>query len=204
MTLRIYVPGDMASVALGADETAAALAREAAARSLEVEIVRNGSRGLFSLEPLVEVETAQGRIGYGPVYAQDVPALAAAGLFEGAPHARCVGRPEELPFFSRQTRLTFARYGVTDPQCFDDYLAHGGLKGVRRALELGPKAVVETVVQSGLRGRGGAGFPTGIKWRTVAETVAGGPTRSTSSATPTRATAAPSPTAWSWRATPSC
>jgi formate dehydrogenase iron-sulfur subunit len=170
--LKIYVPGDMASVALGADETAAALAREAATRSLDVEIVRNGSRGLFSLEPLVEVETAEGRIGYGPVYAQDVPALAAAGLFEGKPHEKRVGRPEELPFFSRQTRLTFARNGITDPQSFDDYLAHGGLEGVRRALEIGPKAIVEAVFQSGLRGRGGAGFPTGIKWRTVAETAA--------------------------------
>ena len=171
MTVKIYVPGDMASVALGADEVAGALAIEAAKRSLSIQIVRNGSRGLFTLEPLVEVETAEGRIGYGPVSPDEVPALVAAGLFEGKPHAKCVGRPEELPFFKGQTRLTFARNGITDPLDFDDYVAHGGLKGIRKALEIGPKAIVEEVLQSGLRGRGGAGFPTGIKWKTVADTT---------------------------------
>ena len=170
--VKIWVPSDMASVALGADEVAGALAIEAAKRSLPIEIVRNGSRGLFSIEPLVEVETAEGRIGYGPVYPEDVPALVAAGLFGGAPHAKCLGRPEDLPFFKKQTRLTFARNGITDPLSFDDYAAHGGLKGIERAIRLGPKAIVEEILQSGLRGRGGAGFPTGIKWRTVAETQA--------------------------------
>ncbi len=175
MSLHVYVPGDMNSVALGADEVAGTLAIEAAKRSMTIEIVRNGSRGLFSIEPLVEIETANGRIGYGPVFPEDVKALVAAGLFDGAPHALCVGKPEELPFFKSQTRLTFARNGITDPQSFDDYVAHGGMKGLARALELGPKAIVEEVFQSGLRGRGGAGFPTGIKWKTVAETT--GPTK---------------------------
>ena len=169
MSVKIYVPGDMASVALGADEVAGALAIEAAKRSLSIEIVRNGSRGLFSIEPLVEVETAAGRIGYGPVYPDEVPALVAAGLFEGQPHAKRLGKPEDLPFFKSQTRLTFARNGITDPLDFDDYVAHAGLKGIRKAIEIGPKAVIEEVLQSGLRGRGGAGFPTGIKWKTVAE-----------------------------------
>ena len=169
MTLKIFVPGDFNSVALGADEVVGALAIEAAKRSMSIEIVRNGSRGLFTIEPLVEVETPEGRIGYGPVYPEDVPGLVAAGLFEGKPHAKRLGKPEELPFFKGQTRLTFARNGITDPLSFDDYVAHGGMKGLARALELGPKAIVEEVFQSGLRGRGGAGFPTGIKWKTVAE-----------------------------------
>lgn len=169
MTLKIFVPGDMNAVALGADEVVGALAIEAAKKSMSIEIVRNGSRGLFTIEPLVEVETADGRIGYGPVYPEDVAGLVAAGLFEGKPHAKCVGKPEDLPFFKTQTRLTFARNGITDPLSFDDYVAHGGMKGLARALELGPKAIVEEVFQSGLRGRGGAGFPTGIKWKTVAE-----------------------------------
>ena len=169
MSLRVYVPGDMNSVALGADEVAGALAIEAAKRSMTIEIVRNGSRGLFSIEPLVEVETAEGRIGYGPVYPEDVAALVAAGLFDGAPHGKRVGRPEDLPFFKGQTRLTFARNGVTDPQSFDDYVAHGGMKGLIRAIGLGPAIIVDEVFQSGLRGRGGAGFPTGVKWKTVAE-----------------------------------
>ena len=170
--VKVYVPSDMCSVALGADEVAGALAIEAAKRSLAIEIVRNGSRGLFSIEPLVEVETAEGRIGYGPVYPEDVPALVAAGLFEGAPHDKRLGPPEALPFFKRQTRLTFARNGITDPLSFDDYAAHGGLEGIRKAIAIGPKAIVEEIFQSGLRGRGGAGFPTGIKWKTVAETAA--------------------------------
>ena len=170
--VKVYVPSDMASVALGADEVAGQLAIEAARKSLPIEIVRNGSRGLFTIEPLVEVETAGGRIGYGPVYPEDVPALVAAGLFDGAPHAKRVGRPEDLPFFKKQTRLTFARNGITDPLSFDDYAAHGGLKGINKAIEIGPRAIVEEIFQSGLRGRGGAGFPTGIKWKTVAETAA--------------------------------
>ena len=172
--VKIYIPNDMNAVALGADEVAGALAIEAAKRSLPIEIVRNGSRGLFTIEPLVEVETAEGRIGYGPVYPEDVPALVAAGLFEGAAHDKRIGRPEEHPFFKGQTRLTFARNGITDPLSFDDYVAHGGMKGLKRAFELGAKAIVDEVFQSGLRGRGGAGFPTGIKWKTVAEYVPAG------------------------------
>ena len=172
--VKLYVPNDMCSVALGADEVAGALAIEAAKKSLPIEIVRNGSRGLFTIEPLVEVETAEGRIGYGPVYPEDVPALVAAGLFEGAAHAKRIGKPEDHPFFKGQTRLTFARNGITDPLSFDDYVAHGGLRGLKKAIDIGPKAIVDEVFQSGLRGRGGAGFPTGIKWKTVAEYVPAG------------------------------
>jgi formate dehydrogenase iron-sulfur subunit len=169
MSLRVFVPSDMVSVALGADEVAGALAIEAAKRSMAIEIVRNGSRGLFNVEPLVEIDTAEGRIGYGPVFPEDVKALVEAGLFEAKPHAKRLGKPGDLPFFAKQTRLTFARNGITDPLSFDDYVAHGGMKGLARAVALGPKAIVDEVFQSGLRGRGGAGFPTGIKWKTVAE-----------------------------------
>ena len=169
MNARLFVPGDAAAVAVGADQVASALAVQAATLGLEVDIVRNGSRGLFELETLVEVQTAQGRIGYGPIEAEEVPGLLAGGLLQGAPHPKRIGRPEEVPFLKRQTRLTFARCGITDPQSLDDYRAHGGMDGLERALGLGPAAVVEEVVRSGLRGRGGAGFPTGIKWRAVAE-----------------------------------
>ena len=172
MTVRVFVPGDAAAVAVGADDVAAALTREAAARGATIEIVRNGSRGMFWLETLVEVETPAGRIGYGPVAASDVAGLTAAGLFAGAAHALCVGKPEDIPFLARQTRLTFARCGIIDPQSLDDYRAHGGMAGLERARALGPAGVVDDVIASGLRGRGGAGFPTGIKWRTVAETPA--------------------------------
>jgi formate dehydrogenase iron-sulfur subunit len=133
-----------------------------------VELVRTGSRGLYWLEPMVEVETEAGRIAYGPVTAADVPGLLAAGLLAGGAHKLCLGRPEAIDFLARQTRLTFARCGIVDPLSLDDYRAQGGLRGLARARESGPEATVEEIVRSGLRGRGGAGFPTGIKWRTVA------------------------------------
>ena len=167
MSVRVHVPGDMAAVAVGADRVAVALTAAARAAGIEVDVVRNGSRGLFTLETLVEVETPQGRIGYGPVDAADVPGLVAAGLFAGGPHALRLGPVEALPFFARQTRLTFARAGLTDPLSLADYRAHGGLKGLETALALTPAEVVARVKASGLRGRGGAGFPTGIKWETV-------------------------------------
>jgi formate dehydrogenase iron-sulfur subunit len=153
--VRIFVPGDAAAVAVGADEVAAAAGPD---------VIRNGSRGMFELEPLLEVETPEGRVGYARVAAEDVPDV----LRLGADHPACVGPVEELPFLKRQTRLTFARCGITDPQSIDDYRAHGGFAGLERALALGPAATVEEVFESGLRGRGGAGFPAGIKWRTAA------------------------------------
>jgi formate dehydrogenase iron-sulfur subunit len=169
--MRIFVPLDAAAVAVGADAVAAALARELGGRGAPVEIVRTGSRGMFWLEPLVEVETPQGRIGFGPVGPDDVASVAEAIASRGG-HELALGLVDELPFLKAQTRLTFARCGIIDPQSLDDYRAHGGMMGLERALEIGPGAIVEEVTKSGLRGRGGAGFPTGIKWKTVHDTPA--------------------------------
>src|SRR6185312_6586073 len=163
---RVFVPKDAAALALGADAVAAALTTAPGAHAT---VVRTGSRGLFWLEPMVEVETPEGRIAYGPVGIGDVPDLLAAGMLTGGAHRLRLGRPEELPFLMRQTRLTFARCGIIDPLSLDDYRAHGGLKGLERARGIGPAATVDMVVKSGLRGRGGAGFPTGIKWKTTAD-----------------------------------
>ena len=166
--MKIYLPRDAAAKALGADSVAAALLAEAARRGVTVDLVRNGSRGMIWLEPLVEVATDAGRLAFGPMTAADVPAL----FGDLSAHPKALGLTDALPWLARQTRLTFARVGVIDPLSLPDYESHGGLVGLRRALGMDSPAIVAEVTNSGLRGRGGAGFPTGIKWKTVAEAVA--------------------------------
>jgi formate dehydrogenase iron-sulfur subunit len=165
--MRIYLPQDAAALALGAEAVLQALRAEASRRGLALEVVRTGTRGAVWLEPLLEVATPQGRIGYGPVKAGDVAGLFEAGLPEGGAHPLRIGRPEEHPWFAGQTRLTFARCGIVDPVSAEDYRAHGGFAGLEKALAMSGEAIVDAVKLSGLRGRGGAGFPTGIKWNTV-------------------------------------
>ncbi|MBI5891932.1 MAG: formate dehydrogenase [Nitrosomonadales bacterium] len=172
MSVTVYVPGDAAALALGADKVASAIAAEAARRNEKVNIVRNGSRGLFWLEPLVEVVTAQGRIAYGPVTVADVPKLFAADFAQGGKHALHLGDIETHPYLVKQQRVSLRRVGITDPRSLQDYLAHGGGKGLVAARAMQPAAIVQAVTDSGLRGRGGAAFPTGIKWKTVLDTRA--------------------------------
>lgn len=158
--MKVWVPRDAAAKALGAEDVVVALQAEATRRGIDLTVIRNGSRGMVWLEPLVEVEGADGRMAFGPMTPADV-----AQVFDGGPKA--LGLTEELPWLKSQTRLTFARVGVIDPLSLADYRAHGGLKGLERAVGLSGQAIVEMVKTSGLRGRGGAGFPTGIKWDTV-------------------------------------
>jgi formate dehydrogenase iron-sulfur subunit len=168
VTARIYIPGDSAALSVGADLVARVIATEARRRGREIAIVRNGSRGLFWLEPLVEVETVAGRFAYGPIEPDDAASLFDAEFLAGGPHAKALGRIEDHPYLKGQQRLLFERCGLIDPLSFQDYREHDGVKGLERALAISAKAIVEEVVASGLRGRGGAGFPAGIKWRTVA------------------------------------
>ncbi len=167
MSFRLYIPRDAAALSVGADAVARAFSQEAATRGLDLEIIRNGSHGLFWLEPLVEFVTPEGRIGYGPVQSEDVAGLLDAGALQGGAHPLRLGAVAELDWMKRQQRLTFERIGVIDPLSPDDYRAHGGLKGLTAALAMTPAEVVEQVRLSGLRGRGGAGFPAGVKWKTV-------------------------------------
>jgi len=179
--IRIFVPRDAVAVALGADQVAAALLEQLQPRAAQVAVVRTGSRGLFWLEPMIEVETPAGRIAYGPVGADDIAGLLADGLLDGTAERLRLGVPETIPFLARQTRLTFARCGVVDPLSLEDYRTHGGMAGLEKARAIGPAATIETVLASGLRGRGGAGFPTGIKWKTTAEAPPGANVRTASS-----------------------
>jgi formate dehydrogenase iron-sulfur subunit len=167
--IRIFVPRDGAARSIGADEVAAAIEAGLRDRGIDAEIVRNGSRGMLWLEPLVEVETAAGRVGYGPVALRDVAGLLDSGLAEGADHALSLGLVDQIDWLASQQRVTFARVGIIDPLDLDDYRAHGGLRGLARAIAIPQQEVVADVLASGLRGRGGAGFPAGIKWRTVLE-----------------------------------
>ena len=167
MSVTVYIPREATALSLGADAVSHAIAAQAEQPGQAVNIVRNGSRGLFWLDPLIEVQTAQGRIAYGPVQAGDVPGLFAAGLLSGGAHPLRHGRIESIPYLSTQQRLTCARIGVIDPLDIDDYCAHSGYAGLRAALAMAPSEIVQALIDSGLRGRGGAAFPTGIKWRTV-------------------------------------
>jgi formate dehydrogenase iron-sulfur subunit len=168
MTMRLFIPRDAGAVAVGADEVALAFEQAAATSGIAVDIVRTGSRGLYWLEPMVEVATSYGRIAFGPVSSSDALSVLEA-ILSGDTHPLGLGITEEIPWLKRQSRLTFARCGVIDPRSVDDYRAHGGYKGLERALTLGSDTILAEVTTSGLRGRGGAGFPTGIKWKTVAQ-----------------------------------
>ena len=172
ITATVYVPRDSAALSVGADQVAASLVTHAARLGKDIKIVRNGSRGLFWLEPLIEVATPNGRVAYGSIAPGDVASLFAANFLQGGSHPLSLGLTDEIPYLKKQERLTFARVGITDPLSFDDYLAHDGYRGLNQALAMDGAAIMDAVTNSGLRGRGGAAFPTGIKWKTVLNTQA--------------------------------
>ncbi|MCP2023277.1 UNVERIFIED_ORG: formate dehydrogenase iron-sulfur subunit [Pseudomonas reinekei] len=168
----LYLPCDSLARAVGADEVSTAVITQAKERNLPLELQRTSSRGLYWLEPLLEMDTAQGRIGFGPLTADDVPSVLDSLKDEPSKHPLALGLVEELPYLKTQQRLLFARAGITRPLSLEDYRAHGGFEGLNRAVTLGGEQTATAVFDSGLRGRGGAAFPAGIKWRTVRATEA--------------------------------
>jgi len=167
MAIKIYVPRDSSALSLGANKVAANIKAEAAKRGIDINLVRNGSRGLFWLETMVEVSTSKGRVAFGPVMPKDVASLFDADFINGEAHPLNLGLTDEIEWLKKQERLTFARVGITDPVSLEDYVAHDGYKGLKNALAMSGAEIVKEVTDSGLRGRGGAAFPTGIKWNTV-------------------------------------
>ncbi|HEY7987111.1 MAG TPA: NADH-quinone oxidoreductase subunit NuoF [Methylophilaceae bacterium] len=167
MSIKVYIPRDSSALSMGADEVAEGIQAHATHIGSAVDIVRNGSRGMYWLEPMIEVATPEGRVAYGPVTVDDINGLFDSAFLKGGEHSLRLGLTDELPWLKKQERLTFARVGITDPVSVSDYVAHDGYRGLRKALELTPAAIVQEVTDSGLRGRGGAAFPTGIKWKTV-------------------------------------
>lgn len=172
MSITIYIPKDGLAVACGADEVAAVIKAVAVDKGADINIIRTGSRGMAWLEPLIEVEGEGGRVAYGPVTAGDVEGLVEAGLFDGGDHALCHGLIEDYPWLKNQQRQMFKRCGITDPVDLGAYEEAGGMAGVKKALAMTDEAIIEEIMTSGLRGRGGAAFPAGIKWRTVARAEA--------------------------------
>ena len=169
---RVFVPRETAAVSVGAHDVAIEIARQAKARQADIELIRNGSWGATWLEPLVEVQVGEQRIAYGNVEPDDVAGLFESGFLNGDEHDKRAGPVNEIPYLINQDRWTFWRCGLVEPLNLDDFLAHQGFKAFEKAIAIGPQAVIDAVKASGLRGRGGAGFPTGIKWQTVADTEA--------------------------------
>ena len=167
MTTIVYVPRDSSALSLGAHQVAKNVQAEAAKRGLDIKVVRNGSRGMFWLETMVEVVTPKGRVAYGPVMPKDVSSLFDADFINAGAHPLSLGLTDEIEWLKKQERLTFARVGITDPVSVEDYVAHDGYQGLKNALKMSAADIVKEVTDSGLRGRGGAAFPTGIKWNTV-------------------------------------
>jgi formate dehydrogenase iron-sulfur subunit len=177
MTTKIFIPRESTAISLGAHQVARAFTHYLSDHDIDIKIIRNGSRGLFWLEPMIEIETAQGRMAYGPVAPADVASIMediSQNVLHEKPqsHALALGLTENIAYLKKQTRLTFARAGITDPVSLDDYLALDGFKGLQKSLALSTQEIVTAVVDSGLRGRGGAAFPTGIKWQTVRDATA--------------------------------
>lgn len=172
MTIKVFIPLDTTACSKGADQVALQLANMACNKGVELEIVRNGSRGLFWLEPLLEVEVGGERLAYGPVSVDKLESLWQADFLNGGEHELSLGDIERHPFLAEQQRLTFSRVGIIDPLSIEDYCQQGGFEGLRASLLFTPAGLVEAVTQSGLRGRGGAAFPTGIKWNTVLQAQA--------------------------------
>jgi len=170
MAIKIFVPIDDAACSVGANEVALEIKTESEKNNIDIELVRNGSRGMLWLEPMVEIEIENIRYAFGPVSKNDVKDLFTQEFYKNNTHPLALGETEKLPWMKNQQRITFQRVGVIDPLSISDYESHGGLTGLRNALKLTGEQIVSEVTESGLRGRGGAGFPAGIKWRTVLKT----------------------------------
>jgi formate dehydrogenase iron-sulfur subunit len=162
--ITVYVPNETTAVSLGANEVAMKISALD-----DTNVLRNGSWGACWLEPLVEVVVGDQRIAYGPVMPDDVDGLVEANFLQGGEHELRLGPVNEIPYLIKQERWTFFRVGLIESLSIDDYCQHGGFKGMTKALESGPESTLAEVKISGLRGRGGAAFPTAIKWQTVAD-----------------------------------
>ena len=168
MSINVYVPRDTTANARGANEVALLIEQIASQQGVDINVVRTSSRGLYWLEPLIEVDTKKGRVAFGPVSTAALNTLFEQQFYAGQDeHELCQGLTEEIPFLKNQQRLTFVRAGITEPLNLEDYRAHDGFKGLQNALKMSSQQIVDQIKGSGLRGRGGAAFPTGIKWQTV-------------------------------------
>jgi formate dehydrogenase iron-sulfur subunit len=157
----IYIPCDSSSISVGAENIKNIISDHLP----EAKIKRTGSYGLYWLEPMIEVEKDNRRIAYGPLDNNSIIELIKCDFSEQ--HSLCLGPTHSIDKLKLQNRLTFKNCGIIDPLSLDDYKKQGGLQGLEKALKLSPEEITDIVIKSGLRGRGGAAFPTGIKWKTT-------------------------------------
>jgi len=164
---KIFIPRDTASISMGGDEVAIIIEEIAQKEKKEVTIIRNGSWGMSWLEPLIEIEIEGHRVAYGPISETDVIDLFEADFLKGGSHPLKLGNTNDIAYLKNQQRWTFRRCGLIDPASIEDYIKNRGFSGLEIALQKGSSHVLKELEKSGLRGRGGAGFPTAIKWQTV-------------------------------------
>jgi len=174
---RIFVGTATCGRAAGAMAVLEAIDKELSRRNIDAIITQVGCIGLCYAEPLVDIIKAnRPRICYGGVSPEIIPQLIEDYIISDNPRPDMAlgtigeysidGLPKlfELPMLRPQVRISLRNCGLIDPEDIKQYVANGGYSGLAKALRMSPEEVIEEIKKSGLRGRGGAGFPTGQKW----------------------------------------
>ncbi len=172
MKPKISVGYASCGIAAGASEVDKALRDAVSTTSMDVEVRRVGCVGMCHNEPIVEVHMEEGVYVYGDVSPDDAESIVRSHLGEGVPlEEKLIVSPEkDYDYFSSQKKIVLRNSGVIDPENIQEYIDSGGYDALKKVLdEMSPQDVIDEIKDSNLRGRGGAGFPTGLKWQFAAD-----------------------------------
>ncbi|MBW1773665.1 MAG: NADH-quinone oxidoreductase subunit NuoF [Deltaproteobacteria bacterium] len=171
----LLICGGTGCQASGSEAVKEALEKEIIKRGLdsEVRVIETGCNGFCAMGPVMVVQPEG--IFYQKLQKEDVPELVEEHLLKGRPvkrlfyvepaSAETINKLEDIPFFSKQKLIVLKNKSLVDPEIIDEYISQDGYLGVAKALtEMTPEEIINEMKISGLRGRGGAGFPTGLKW----------------------------------------